>query len=250
MHSETDLPNDGASVPGPDRAEVVVALAAIVLGLFLLVGSFAIDSGAGYDHVGPRFVSVPRCGRVGLVREFSGEGGFRRETSPVEELRFQTSLPALGTLSLALASSVLLLEHAGFVLTATPVVLARRSRFRESATAAGRGGRPVAFGLRLPRFYEGLGARLAWWSSRRSPLNGLAPPARGRLRRGPRADKSSLGFRGSCARKGVGVLPGIGPALTVALLLPVTYGLEPVGAFSCSPVSTTGRCTAGRRRPS
>ena len=29
----------------------------------------------------------------------------------------------------------------------------------------------------------------------------------------------------------VGVLPGIGPALTVALLLPVTYQLQPVSAF-------------------
>ena len=29
----------------------------------------------------------------------------------------------------------------------------------------------------------------------------------------------------------VGVLPGIGPALTVALLLPVTYGLEPTAAL-------------------
>ena len=29
----------------------------------------------------------------------------------------------------------------------------------------------------------------------------------------------------------VGVLPGIGPALTVALLLPVTYGLAPISAF-------------------
>ncbi|MEU6645897.1 tripartite tricarboxylate transporter permease, partial [Saccharomonospora sp. NPDC046836] len=29
----------------------------------------------------------------------------------------------------------------------------------------------------------------------------------------------------------VGVLPGIGPAMAVALLLPVTYGLDPTGAF-------------------
>jgi putative tricarboxylic transport membrane protein len=29
----------------------------------------------------------------------------------------------------------------------------------------------------------------------------------------------------------VGILPGIGPALTVALLLPVTYNLDPVGSF-------------------
>ena len=29
----------------------------------------------------------------------------------------------------------------------------------------------------------------------------------------------------------VGVLPGIGPALTVALLLPVTFTLDPISAF-------------------
>ena len=29
----------------------------------------------------------------------------------------------------------------------------------------------------------------------------------------------------------IGVLPGIGPAMAVALLLPVTYGLDPIGAF-------------------
>ena len=29
----------------------------------------------------------------------------------------------------------------------------------------------------------------------------------------------------------IGVLPGIGPAMAVALLLPVTYGLDPTGAF-------------------
>ncbi|MCC5698079.1 tripartite tricarboxylate transporter permease, partial [Klebsiella pneumoniae] len=28
----------------------------------------------------------------------------------------------------------------------------------------------------------------------------------------------------------IGVLPGIGPAMAVALLLPVTYALEPAGA--------------------
>src|SRR5215210_3618627 len=29
----------------------------------------------------------------------------------------------------------------------------------------------------------------------------------------------------------IGVLPGIGPAMAVALMLPVTYALEPTGAF-------------------
>src|SRR5688500_16253021 len=39
---------------------------------------------------------------------------------------------------------------------------------------------------------------------------------------------SALGVTGGTA---VGVLPGIGTALTVALLLPVTYNLEPTSAF-------------------
>ena len=38
-------------------------------------------------------------------------------------------------------------------------------------------------------------------------------------------------FLGVLLRTVVGILPGIGPALTVALLLPVTYGLPPVAAF-------------------
>ena len=38
-------------------------------------------------------------------------------------------------------------------------------------------------------------------------------------------------FVGVLLGTAVGILPGIGPALTVALLLPVTYGLEPIAAF-------------------
>ena len=40
-----------------------------------------------------------------------------------------------------------------------------------------------------------------------------------------------FGFAGVTLGTVVGVLPGIGPALTVALLLPVTYGLDPTGAL-------------------
>ena len=39
------------------------------------------------------------------------------------------------------------------------------------------------------------------------------------------------GFAGTTLGTAVGVLPGIGPALTVALLLPVTYGLDPTAAL-------------------
>ena len=39
------------------------------------------------------------------------------------------------------------------------------------------------------------------------------------------------GFAGVTLGTAVGVLPGIGPALTVALLLPITYGLDPTAAL-------------------
>ena len=39
------------------------------------------------------------------------------------------------------------------------------------------------------------------------------------------------GLAGATLGTAVGVLPGIGPALTVALLLPITYGLEPTAAL-------------------
>ena len=38
-------------------------------------------------------------------------------------------------------------------------------------------------------------------------------------------------FAGVTLGTAVGVLPGIGPALTVALLLPVTFDLDPISAF-------------------
>src|ERR687892_118225 len=38
-------------------------------------------------------------------------------------------------------------------------------------------------------------------------------------------------FAGATLGTAIGVLPGIGPALTVALLLPVTYSLDPTPAF-------------------
>ena len=41
----------------------------------------------------------------------------------------------------------------------------------------------------------------------------------------------AVGPAGVTLGTAVGVLPGIGPALTVALLLPVTYGLDPTAAF-------------------
>ena len=69
-----------------------------------------------------------------------------------------------------------------------------------------------------------------------------------------RADPAEPAVRADrrhCSGTAVGVLPGIGPAMTVALLLPVTFTSSSRPArSSCSPGSTTAACTAARRRRS
>lgn len=42
-----------------------------------------------------------------------------------------------------------------------------------------------------------------------------------------------------------GLLPGLGPTATVALLLPLTYSMDPASPSSCWPASSTGACSAG-----
>ena len=72
----------------------------------------------------------------------------------------------------------------------------------------------------------------------RAPLL-LTEAAHGHLRparpgpRSPRCSRSNLLYAliGVTLGTAVGVLPGIGPALTVALLLPVTYQLDPTGSL-------------------
>ena len=44
----------------------------------------------------------------------------------------------------------------------------------------------------------------------------------------------------------IGVLPGIGPVATIAMLLPATYALPPVSALTCWLVFTTARNTVVR----
>ncbi len=95
-----------------------MALTAIALGLFILARSFSISLGTGYDRIGPRF--FPWVVAAGLILSGSllAWGAGRRDRSSFGDVRLQTSWPAVGILSLALGSSVALLERAGFILTA------------------------------------------------------------------------------------------------------------------------------------
>jgi putative tricarboxylic transport membrane protein len=99
----------------PDRVELVVALAVVGLGLFVLAGSRSVEAEAGYDRIGPRF--FPSLVAVGLLVSgtvLAGAAVRRPHTAPAP-----TGWAAVALLSLALGSSVLLLERAGFVVTST-----------------------------------------------------------------------------------------------------------------------------------
>jgi putative tricarboxylic transport membrane protein len=150
---------DSQERPGRDRVEIGVALCGLALGLIILVGSFSIDLGAGYDRIGPRF--FPYLVAAGallsgalLLREALGGRSSR------EKATSRTSGSVAFTLGLALISSVLLLERAGFVITAALLfwLVAR-------AFASARPLRDAAIGLGLSftvylAFTRGLGLAL------------------------------------------------------------------------------------------
>lgn len=98
--------------------EVIVALTAVALGLFVFVGGFSIDLGTGYDRIGPRF--FPYVVAAGLILSGSllARGAMRRAGSSAGGPDVQTSWTAIFTLSAALGLGVVLLEPLGFILTA------------------------------------------------------------------------------------------------------------------------------------
>jgi putative tricarboxylic transport membrane protein len=143
--------------------EIGVALCGLALGLFVLAGSFSIGLGAGYDRIGPRF--FPYLIAAGalfsgalLLKEALGRGKPSRPPGDSRASRAGGSVAV--TLGLALASGVLLLERAGFVLTAALLfwLVAR-------AFASGSPLRDAAVGLALSvasylAFTRGLGLAL------------------------------------------------------------------------------------------
>lgn len=97
--------------------EMGVALTTLALGTFVFIGSFWINLGSDYDRIGPRF--FPYVIAAGLILSgcMLARDAFRREHGA--QARFPTSRSAIVTLCVALVSSVVLLEHAGFILSST-----------------------------------------------------------------------------------------------------------------------------------
>ena len=106
------------SKQGPDRVEVVVAIVAVGLGVFVLVGSLTINFGSGYDRIGPRFFPYLIAAGLLVSGSFLAGEALRRGRPFPDDPQLTTSWPEVGILTLALVLSVILLESLGFVLTA------------------------------------------------------------------------------------------------------------------------------------
>lgn len=96
--------------------EIVFAIGAITLGLYLLIGSSSISLGTGYDHIGPRFfpylISAGLLTSAGLMLVEVFQAIRPSCNAPIELIPFITLL-------IALVSCVLLLEQLGFILAVT-----------------------------------------------------------------------------------------------------------------------------------
>ena len=127
-------------------ADLVLALGVAALGVCLAVGGSGFSLGAGYDRIGPRF--FPYLVALGLVLlggwlALAALRGSR--TKPTDGVnsgpRPQINWPALGYLGLALLLNLVLLERAGFVISASLLfwLVARafhsRRPARDAATA-------------------------------------------------------------------------------------------------------------------
>ena len=101
------------------RSDLSLGIAAVVLGLVLAAGSFAISAGFGYDRIGPR--TAPYGVALGLLLLGGAllAPALRRrpetDTAVIEPVRWR----ALGTLALGGCLFLLLVGRTGFIVAAS-----------------------------------------------------------------------------------------------------------------------------------
>jgi putative tricarboxylic transport membrane protein len=96
--------------------ELAVVTGAILIGLFIFIGSFDIRLGSGYDRIGPRF--FPFVVATGLLISavlVLAQGLFKGQV----HYQQRTGWSAFVVLLLGLVLTVLLLMPAGFIIAAT-----------------------------------------------------------------------------------------------------------------------------------
>jgi putative tricarboxylic transport membrane protein len=98
------------------KVELAFACVALILGIYMLVGSASINLGSAYDRIGPRF--FPYIIASGLIITGLGMlvGSLRTKRYTAE---LSMDVMAFGLLLLALLLSVLFVQRLGFILSMT-----------------------------------------------------------------------------------------------------------------------------------
>ena len=176
------------------------------------------------------FPALVLIGLGATVTTLAAQMWRRRRAAPAVEPTQKVRGGAAMLVLLGCAANVLLFERAGFVIAAATIfwLTARAAAARKHSRLPDRAGirlrpatsysfaaststcRPASSGAFLT---ETIHALLGGFAVALTPVNLL------------------WALAGVTLGTFVGVLPGLGPALTVALLLPATYGLDPAAAF-------------------
>ena len=194
---------------------ILIGSAGILFGQDLAVGSAA-RMGPGYF---PMLLSwlIIAIGLVLTVKSLATQG----PPIPPIHLRPLTAIVA------AILAFGLLIDRIGLALTAAVLVDRCRlcaARRRPQRNAAARGRPRAVHRRRLRLRAEAAAARLVGplrWTSCRTSRPASAPRCRSPIS----ASACSACLLGTL----IGVLPGIGPIPTIAMLLPITFGLDPLG---------------------
>lgn len=97
-----------------DRMELGIAVATILIGLFILSDSFGIKLGSGYDHIGPRFFPYMVSAGLLLTGVLMFIEVLFKSVITTEAIDWKPFF----ILCMALAACLLLLKPAGFILAA------------------------------------------------------------------------------------------------------------------------------------
>ncbi|MBI4480426.1 MAG: tripartite tricarboxylate transporter TctB family protein [Acidobacteria bacterium] len=100
------------------KGELVLALAIVALGVFLLLGVSKIRLGAGYDRIGPRFFPYAVAAGLLLLGGWTAWEASRNRERKLVKTRAEAPLNwiSIGYLGLGLLLNLALLERAGFVI--------------------------------------------------------------------------------------------------------------------------------------
>ena len=212
---------------------MLVSLGLIALGPFVVYETGGIAETQGYAQIGPRLfpyvigAGLTLCGAVLAWHALSG--GWRHVPLD-QEGHDAPDWPAFAIISAGIVLHMAIIGWAGFIIASTLlfVLIARGFGSRRPARDARRRG--PAGRRRLLHLHAGPGSQSAQGPLRRRVMDTFSALMSG-FAVALTIKNLMWGFVGVTLGTAIGVLPGVGPALTIALLLPATAKVDPTGAL-------------------